>query len=296
MHYGHFSSFVSSLLFVVLLTSAVPGQQQPPVQPQAPFQLNQIESAFLDQVLLNWENQSGKIETFRCPFERWEYNPVFGPSMQIPFSKDLGEVSFQKPDKASFQITHVNRLENPPAANQGQPVTPQQAKWIPQSNIVGEHYVCDGKNVYEYRHDQKQLMVRPIPQDMQGQAIVDGPLPFLFGAKAEKLKQRYWLKVQDQPDTTQIWLLAFPKFQSDKANYNQVRLSLDRASMMPRAMEMHLPDKSRQTYIFDLGKVSVNAPFQKLKNLFQAPRTPFGWKRIVENNVRQASQNQPTSR
>ena len=66
--------------------------------------------------------------------------------------------------------------------------------------------------------------------------------------------------------------------------------------MMPRAMEMHLPDKSRQTYIFDLGKVSVNAPFQKLKNLFQAPRTPFGWKRIVENNVRQSSQHQPTSR
>jgi len=296
MHYGHFSSSIASLLLVLLLTSVLPGQQQPPVQPRAPFQLNPIETAFLDQLLLSWETESGKIETYRCPFERWEYNPVFGPSMQIPFSKDLGEVSFQKPDKASFQITQVIRLENPPAGNQGQPAVPQQAKWVPQPNIVGEHYVCDGKNVYEYRHDQKQLMVRPIPLDMQGQAIVDGPLPFLFGAKAEKLKQRYWLKVQDQPDTTQIWLVAFPKFQSDKANYDQVRLSLDRASMLPRAMEMHMPDKSRQTYIFDLGKASVNAPFQKIKNLFQAPRTPFGWKRIVENNVRQASQNQPAPR
>ena len=65
-----------------------------------------------------------------------------------------------------------------------------------QTNAIGEHWVCDGENVYEYRHDQKQLVVRPIPPAMQGQAIVDGPLPFLFGAEADKLKARYWMRAE----------------------------------------------------------------------------------------------------
>ena len=59
-----------------------------------------------------------------------------------------------------------------------------QGDWIVKKDAIGEHWVCDGQNVYEYRHDQKQLVVRPIPPAMQGKAIVDGPLPFLFGAEA----------------------------------------------------------------------------------------------------------------
>ena len=48
----------------------------------------------------------------------------------------------------------------------------------------------------------------PSRPQLQGKAIVDGPLPFLFGAEAKKLKERYWLKVDSQPkqDPNQIWL------------------------------------------------------------------------------------------
>ena len=34
-----------------------------------------------------------------------------------------------------------------------------------------------------------------MPPELQGKAIVDGPLPFLFGADAQKLKQRYYLRI-----------------------------------------------------------------------------------------------------
>ena len=76
-----------------LAPQAVP-QQQPPVQaaapPQAPaqapagFALNALQQAELDQVLIAWQQQSAKINTFKCDFERWEYNLVFGPSRDIP--------------------------------------------------------------------------------------------------------------------------------------------------------------------------------------------------------------------
>ena len=56
--------------------------------------------------------------------------------------------------------------------------------------------------MFEYRHDQKQLVERPIPPQLQGQAIVDGPLPFLFGAEAAKLKARYWMRIEQQANRT----------------------------------------------------------------------------------------------
>ena len=108
--------------------SGVAPQQQP--APQAPpgFQLNQLEQAYLDQVLGTWEVQSGKINTFKCSFERWEYNPTFGPGPNIPLNKDKGELSYQKPDKGSFQITEIKRW-------QAEPVPPASSRRSPRRAI-----------------------------------------------------------------------------------------------------------------------------------------------------------------
>src|SRR5262245_33846380 len=54
-------------------------QSQPAIQIPAPFQLNSLEQAALDQVLSAWETSSNRINTFRCDFERYEYNAAFGP-------------------------------------------------------------------------------------------------------------------------------------------------------------------------------------------------------------------------
>lgn len=274
-------------------------QQQPgvaPVQqpaPQAPpgFQLNQLEQAFLDQLLDSWETQSGKVNTFRCSFERWEYNPTFGPGPDIPLNKDKGELSFQKPDKGSFQIVEIKRWQTDPSPAGQQAQQPAKGDWKPQKDAIGEHWVCDGKSVFEYRQVDKQLVERPIPAELQGKAIVDGPLPFLFGAEAAKLKARYWLKVEQQANPNQIWLIALPRFQAQAADFRGVRVILDRTTMMPTHMEVHLPDGSRHLYMFDVTNATVNGHFEKLQQFFERPRTPFGWKRVVEQpTVQQAAQ------
>lgn len=266
-------------------TDAAPGAAAPVGPPQAPegFQLNQLEQAYLDQVLAAWERESAKIITFKCPFERWEYDPAFGPARDVPINKDKGELSFQKPDKGSFQITEVNKWQSKPVAPGEQPPAEVQGDWVTQPDAIGEHWVCDGKAVFEYRHDQKQLVERPIPPQMQGKAIVDGPLPFLFGAEAAKLKARYWMRIQQQADQNLIWLQAKPKFQADAANYQAVELMLDRQQLLPTAMRVHLPNGSSHLYLFSLQDASVNGHIDRLMTLFQAPRTPFGWKRVVED-------------
>jgi TIGR03009 family protein len=290
-------SAIVGLLVVVFGPSAVLAQQQPAPNPAAgaPFQLNVIEQGYLDQLLANWAVASNNIKTFRCEFERWDYNAVFGPGPNIPFSKDRGQISYSKPDKGSYQITEVNRWRPDPVPPGQQPPAQQNGKWVPDPNVVGEHWVCDGKSIHQFRHEQELHVVQPIPPQMQGQSIVDGPLPFLFGADAKKLKARYFLKVDEQSPEDAIFLRAYPRFQADKANYDWVRLSLDRKSLLPRAMELHLPDRSRHTYIFDLATVSVNGRFELIKGLFEAPRTPLGWKKVVENGVAQ-NQTEPPAR
>ena len=59
---------------------------------------------------------------------------------------------------------------------------------------MGEHWVCDGNSVYEINHQTKQLIETKLPPDMRGKAIAEGPLPFMFGAKKDTIRARYWIR------------------------------------------------------------------------------------------------------
>lgn len=249
----------------------------PPVQQPAalgpPFQLNDTDQAYVDQILQMWENTSKEIKTFDSPFERWEYDPVFGPT-GVPAIKSRGQLSYSKPDKGSFKINDVERyVQKDPK---------QPGTYEPQKQEVGEHWVCDGKAIYQYNHEKKQLVVSPLPEHMRGQSIVDGPLPFLFGAEAAKLKARYWIRCKESTEK-QIWLEAYPRTQEDAANYHHVDVMLNRKTMMPAAIQVHLPNgRSSSVYMFN-EKPSVNGALDALfGSLFSSPRTPLGWTRVVE--------------
>ncbi len=270
--------------------------QQPPVQapavPQVPqgFQLNQLQQAALDAVLNSWQQQSAKISTFSCSFQRWEYDVVFGPSAkdkEIPLYKNLGELSYNKPDKGSFEITETNKWQEEPTPPGQPPTAEKKGTWVKQADAIGDHWVCDGKSVYQYRPDlnPKQLVEHPIPPQLQGQAIADGPLPFLFGAESDKLKQRYWMRLdpQQNQDPKQIWINALPKFQEQAADFTEVDVILDANAMLPLYMRVWMPNRSHHVYIFDIKNASINAPLARLQGLFQRPSVPFGWKRVVQN-------------
>src|SRR5262249_14131339 len=149
----------------------------------------------------------------------------------IPLDKDKGNLTFQKPDKGSFEITEINKWQAKPTPPGQAPPAQAQGDWVKQPDAIGEHWVCDGQSIYEYRTEHKQLVERATPKAMQGTAMGDGPLPFLFGAEAKKLKQRYWMKVEQQPNNAEIWLQSMPKYQADAANYRAVRLILDRQQL-----------------------------------------------------------------
>lgn len=289
----------------LLLLAATPSFAQQPVPPAAasqpaaprsPFQLTPQEQAYVDQVLAMWEAQGAKIKTFRCPFTKWTYNSL-SPRADMHFSEESGALSYEKPDKGSYKIETVKqwKFDPIPPGQPPQPNAPRTGKYVamtPKDGVVPDHWVSDGKSIYEYRHLAKQLVVSPIPADMQGEDIVNGPFPFLFGAKAADLKRRFWMRPHANPDKTLIHLVALPKTRVDAANYKAVEIMLDRQTFLPRAMQIHLPvgdrETGREVFSFDLAKVEVNARTNPLwQALFQSPRTPWGWEKVVDQPAMQ---------
>ncbi|QDT72393.1 TIGR03009 domain-containing protein [Lacipirellula limnantheis] len=262
--------------------AGAPGAVAPGLPPAPPFQLSEIEKGEVFRLLKMWEESSAKVNTFNSDFERWEYDGVFGPGAETPLIKANGTLSFSKPDKGSFKIDSISRWTKADAQN---PDVKVPGDWLPKPDEIGEHWVCDGKAVYEYNHRDKQLVVVGIPEEMRGQKIVDGPLPFLFGAEANKLMERYWIRSR-QSDPSMIWLEAYPRWQSDAANYDMVDVMLDRKTMQPKAIQVRLPGgQQRHVYMFKDAKVNETNIGAWFPSLFTAPRTPLGWTRVMADQA-----------
>ena len=121
-----------------------------------------------------------------------------------------------------------------------------------------------------------------LPPELQGKAIADGPLPFIFNAKAATLKERNYLRdiTPQEQAGKQIWLDAYPKRAADARNFSHVELILTDADYNPYALQLYLPGgTNRQVYAFE--KININYPLSIFKMDFTSPRTPFGWTRIV---------------
>ena len=61
-----------------------------------------------------------------------------------------------------------------------------------------------GQSIFEYKFNDKKLVERPLPPEMRGERIADGPLPFLFGPKADEMKARYWIRVITPEDAKKM--------------------------------------------------------------------------------------------
>jgi TIGR03009 family protein len=235
-------------------------QQSQPPQPlaQPPFELDRQQETALDQVLLAWQQTSNRVSTFSCSFTLFEYNAVFGDA-QKPMRVEQGEIRYVAPDKGLYRVSAKG----------------------------GEHWVCDGKAIYEFKSTvtPPQLIESRLPPELQGKAIADGPLPFVFGVNAGKLKQRYWMRLTTPPEVKgQIWFEAYPRFRQDAANFKKVDIILTEATLEPYALQMFEPQgKVRKVYQF--ADLKINSPLHKVQDFmggFISPQTPVGWKRLIQ--------------
>lgn len=249
-----------------------------PAPPREPFRLTPQQQQLLDQILLQWEKESEKVRTFKCTFGRWEVNPAFGPKgNNYWLSIGEGQIKFKAPDHGVYIVKKQQQWDA------------QRRAYVPRTEGL-DHWVCNGKSIFEFNADKRQLIERKLAPSLQGKAITEGPLPFIFGAKADQLRRRYWMRDITPADQVkrQVWLEAWPKFQRDAANFQHAVVILNRRTFMPEALRIILPDgQNKQDYAF--SGTLVNDPLAIFKGDFMQPRTPRGWQKVVEpalgNNV-----------
>ena len=273
--------------------SAAPRAGQPAARPAAPkpaaapFQISPQHLQVLRNVLKKYEQETSKIKTFSATLGRLEFDPVWGPKDKER-TRGEGILMYTKPDRAKFVIGKVTVYDA------------RKKEYVPDDNAK-EHVAVNGKEVILKDYRKKQVIVQPLPKELHGKGIFYGPLPFVFGAKAEDLERRYFMRITTPANVKgQIWLEAHPRFQADAANYKKVDLIIGEKDMLPVAIQVHKPNgKNKTVYTFSNQKVD---PFKwNLLSDDYAIRTPLGWKRVVEKPpvaapVRTANAGRPAPR
>ena len=274
---------------------------------QRPFpELTPVEQQTIDQILAYWEQETAKIERFSCDFSRWEFDSQ-APGVQelarqlgrgdITVAASRGVVRFQKPDRGLFKTEVYTKMTGAVSKD-------RQVELKVDPNNSGEWVVCDGKFVWDYDRKEKIRTKLELPPDMQGLGIMNSPLPFLFGVKAEEIKARYWVRAispgteNGRPVENKYAVEAYPKYPVDAVNYHHVQIVLDRDMFLPELMVLYMPEWSdqavnangvvieprdkRMVYQFANRQINSNI-FQKLsESLFQRDFIPIdpgaGWK------------------
>lgn len=216
--------------------AAAPPQQQVPQQQEVPQPNPQVVA-----ILRNWEISSGGFSKLEGAFERYVYDDVFGVE-----KRSVGEFQYQQPDKGRLDFRVPKEV---PATNPG-----RKTKTGAPFKVVADtpqRWVCTGKEVLIIDDQMKTVQKVSIPPQFQGQNIADGPLPFLFGMKAEKALQRYSLTIGAKHSPQVYHLVAKPLFRQDAQEWQVAEVMLNPANFMPRAIRTIDPAGTRDTvYVF----------------------------------------------
>jgi len=231
--------------------------------PQAPFVLSPPEIAALENLLADWEKRNREIHVMESKFYRWKYDAVFGNGNQPP-PPDEGILKFAAPDKGLMKI---------------------DAKDPKQS----EQWLCDGKSIYQFNYTEKLVTEFVMPPELQGKGIGDGPLPFVFGVEAQKLKQRYFMRIITPPNVqNEVWLEAFPRYQQQAAEFSKVQVILQVSAptkaLLPYAIQIYSPNGKDRT-VYQLQNPSINPRgtwFPLPGSDWTKPSIPFNWKKKTE--------------
>lgn len=259
------------------------GQQRNLMVKAAPFKLTPAEKKRVDDLLGFWEFSSGKVQTYTTKFERLEFDPVFGPKdPRTPRTRGFGVIRYSAPDKGEFKLETIGEYTPPKKAG---------ANTYPQKPVqFDEHWICDGKSVYEFNTKTKQLIETKLPPEMQGKRIADGPLPFMFGAKKAELLERYWIREIKNAKPGQYVLDIYPKRREDALNYSRVSVIIAEDDFLPMALQIFPPNFDRKLNpaktVYAFKDRQTNKPLhrtQQFFNRFVSPKPPIGWKKVVSN-------------
>lgn len=268
------------------------GEVAPVQQPRRPFpELSAEETDYLHRFLDHWEQQSRKVTKYVCDFRRFEYDPVRcdwrDPNTQqlAAATVAFGQIRYAEPDRGYYETTEIFDFAGPPKS------AGEQADYKQRDGEGDkEKWICDGRNIYEFDFQQKRLYETEIPAELQGDGIVNSPIPFLFGARKDQILNRYWVRIIPKENQSIYWLEAYPKRIEDARLYSKIEVIIAANDFLPEGMHVYSPQydpkqNNMESRYFAFENRQINSQLSIFKDFlgqFVRPSTPIvgGWKRV----------------
>ncbi len=232
----------------------------------------------LEQILKEWERHTAKIQKLEGDTRYREIDKTFSKEFRAE-----GKFAFEAPDRGNYELRPVKIAKGEVSAVKDDDKIPYELK--PKD---AERWVCTGSQIIQINEAQKTYDLVEIPEERRGDRIIDAPLPFLFGMKAEQAKQRYQIELAKQTDQD-IVLQLRPNWSGDAANWSKATVVISKSNYLPREVRLIAPGgTSMRVHTFDNIKVNSDSIFRslfgddpfkpKLKNykavVSSAPETP----------------------
>src|SRR5262249_11337386 len=270
--------FTSSLAMVL---AQEPGGDRPKepgpwVKAQAGAEKGAGDPARMQWLLKAWEGQSAKLKALDVRINRIDLAPAWTEELRFE-----GRAVFKEPELAYLDFKKVKTA--PDAKGKQAPVIdPKTGKPIAMPH---ETIVCNGKEVWQYLHDLRQVFVYPLAKEQRKRALDEGPLPFLFNMKAQEAERRYVMSLEGQTEKY-YFVVVQPRLQEDRETFKTAWIFLDPKYLLPLRIVLFAPD-GKSTKDFQLWGIQANKEFED--RIFQGgvpPRNPADrrapWK-VVRN-------------
>jgi TIGR03009 family protein len=239
----------------------------------------------LDEILNGWARASAGIKKLEGRHNRFVYDTTFKTEKRTE-----GYFYFEAPDHGRIDFNTVEI--HPGDVGREDPVTNERYRLESDRPQI---WIVDGEKVLHIDPVEKTADVLTIPPEQRGQAITEGPLPFLFGLPAEQAKQRFQLELlgENFGKHNEIRLLVRPRREEDAANWSQAMVQLNRSTYLPTAVQLTDPaGTSITSYVFTEPRINQPEPLIGIfkKDPFKYPLR--GYKLQVDQNMQLPAQAQ----
>ena len=227
---------------------------QPPLSPE------------LEKILVEWEQKSAQIKSLKGKHTRFVYNKVFEVEKRAE-----GRFFLETPDKGRIDLTGVEIKKNMKSERVGKSGNPFRL-----DSDRSEKWICNGEDILMVNDEDKSYDVAPLPPHLRGTNIVKGPLPFLFGIKADDAKRRFQLSLSKTIEPSQHALLVVPLLEEDKQNYKIAKVCLDKKTFLPQSVMLLDPTGNLEThYYFEIQDVNNRNKLDDLVSFFGGDSDPY---------------------
>ncbi|MFO0974901.1 MAG: hypothetical protein U0996_00815 [Planctomycetaceae bacterium] len=209
---------------------AVAGQRRAP-------EMSPEMEAEMDRLLVQWAQASDRIKRLEGRHFRIVYDLTFETE-----SQSEGEFGYEDPDKGRIDVTPVQITKELVAAREEEVRKAleekrrstvrmtQDGKPFALVPALEEGWYCDGQRVYSVDVPKKQAIVAQLPSEMQGENIMDSPLPFLFGLPPKEARRRFEMSFTGgkfDPRSGRANLVIYPNLPQDSQNWSHADVILD---------------------------------------------------------------------